>query len=250
MANYGTLPLIGYNNLLVDGTTSGDGTNPENAYDWLTYDYWTTGAASGYIETTFGGAQTADYFAFALHDLYTQSASIKLQYWTGAAYADITETVVTPANNTAQFIPFPQKSATKYKVVVTTGGAAAYIGAVAFGDRLQLSRGCQPGYIPPELSYRDEILNNKSQGGQLLGRSILHTGIAGAIQLNDMTDEWAHVHFDPFVSHARRYAWFLLWSPDARPDDAAVCWTTKPIEPKYSRVGFVSAQVNYEGRTS
>jgi len=150
------LPAIGYDNYLTHSgvTPTGDGTNPEYAYNWRTDDAWTTGAASGYIEADMTTSHSPDYFAVVGHTLGTRSATIKLQYWTGAAYADIPEATATPSDDTAIMVVFTPVAATKFKLVVTTDGTAVTIAVASFGEVTTLERGLRGGYAPPPLARR------------------------------------------------------------------------------------------------
>jgi len=242
----GNLPIIGYENLLEDGTTTGDGSGAANAYDWLTYDVWTTEAASGYLENTPGGTQTVDYMAWAGHTIFSQTGAIKLQYWTGA-YTDVPGSSVTPTSDAPGMVVFPPVSSTKFKVVVSGLDAAATIAVVSIGTALELERGAQAGFVSPQFGRRDKILNATAQGGQLLGRSLIRTGVAGSLSLAHLTESWVRIHMDDWITHSRTKGWFLLWNGAAQPNEVAYCWTTGTPVPAYEAPGMMKANVAFEG---
>lgn len=244
----GALPIIGYENLLESGTTTGDGSNPANAYDWLTYDAWTTAAASGYLENTPGGTQNVNYLAWAGHDIFTQTGDIKLQYWTGA-YTDVPGSSVTPGSDKPGMVVFPSVSSTKFKVVLSNLDAAATVALVSIGTRLELERGATAGFVAPTFGRQDRILNATAQGGQLLGRSLIRTGLAGKITLAHLSESWVRISMDGWITHSREKGWFLLWNKDALPNEVAYCWTTATPRPSYEAPGMMKADVAFEGLT-
>lgn len=247
-----TLPLIGYDNLLEQGTiTAVNWTDEENAYDWLTYDVATSADnATCTIETDIGGAgASCNYLAIHGHTIGTVGIAVKLEYWTGAAYADVPQASVSPSDDSTIFITFPSVSATKFRLSLTTVGVAVTIAVVSFGEYLELERGCKSGFTPPTMSRVDRIMGLTSQGGQLLGRSLVRTGVTGAISLADMTEQWVRDNLDDFIEHTQEKGWFLQWNHADRPSETGYCWTTKTPQPTYSQPGFMSARIDYQGLT-
>ena len=243
------LPAIGYDNYLTHSgvTPTGDGTNPEYAYNWRTDDAWTTGAASGYIEADMTTSHSPDYFAVVGHTLGTRSATIKLQYWTGAAYADIPEATATPSDDTAIMVVFTPVAATKFKLVVTTDGTAVTIAVASFGEVTTLERGLRGGYAPPPLARQDVYLNNISQSGAFTGRSLVRTGCSGQLALSNLSQDWVRVTLDPFITASRTQGWFLLWLEERRPLEAAYCWTTTAPQPSEMGDGQMACTIDYRG---
>lgn len=242
-----SLPIIGYENLLESGTVTNDGSDPANAYDWLTYDVWTTGAASGYLEVDIGSSTACDYLAIAGHTIDEQTGDCKLQYWTGAAFADVPGSAFTPSDGSPHMVVFPSVSATKYKFVCSNLDAAATLAVVSFGTRLELERGAQAGFVAPTFGRQDRILNATAQGGQLLGRSLIRTGLAGKLSLAHLTESWVRIHMDDWITHSREKGWFLLWNEDALPNEVAYCWTTGTPRPSYEAPGMMTVDVAFEG---
>ena len=243
-------PIIGYDNLLLDGTSSGDGTNPENAYDGYTHDAWTTGAASGYLRAILGGTVNCNYYAVCGHDIYTQTGDCKMQYWTGGAYADCPGSAYTPVDNNVFVVTFPTVASTRFQFIAQNLDAAADIAVVSFGEYLQLERGVTAGYAPPQWMRRTTLYNAGTQSGAFLGRSVVRTGTAGQIVLAHCTEEWVRTDLLDFVSESEDHGWFLQWAPRDHETETAYCWTTKQPEPRYEANGFAEVTIGYEGVTS
>jgi hypothetical protein len=247
------LPIIAYDNLLThaDSTTTGTGTDPENAYDWRQDDVWTTLAASGELEADLGATtETANYYAISTHDLFTNGATVKLRYWTGGAYADVPGSSFTPVADVAFVVPFEPVESTKFKLVVTTGGTAAQIAVASFGEYLEMEQGLQNGYSPPRFARRDTVLNNRSQGGKFIGRSLIRTGTSGTLSFKTLDEQWLRNNVDPFILASRTQGWFFLWNPLGRPEEAAYCWTSSTPNPAQTGGGgFTAVSIAYEGVT-
>ena len=244
-------PIICHHDLMMDGTVTGDGTNTENAYDQRTDDAWTTGAASGYLITELGSADTCDYIAVVGHTLGTRSATIKAQYWNGAGYTDIPSASATPDDDSAFVVLFPTSpSATKFKVVVTTDGTAATLAVVQLGKRLNLQRGLRGGYSSPRFARDDEYYNAITVGGKLTGRSLVATGVSGTLQLDNLDSDWVRTDLEAFLTNSRTRGWFVMWSPDLHDDEVAYCYTTNTPRPTEKLGALASCSIEYVGVTA
>lgn len=242
-----SLPIIGYENLLESGTVTNDGSDPANAYDWLTYDVWTTGAASGYLEVDIGSSTACDYLAIAGHTIDEQTGDCKLQYWTGAAFADVPGSAFTPSDGSPHMVVFPSVSATKYKFVCSNLDAAAMLAVVSFGSRLELERGAQAGFISPQFARSETILNAIAHSGATLGSSVIRKGVKGTLPLAHLSEAWVRQYLDGFLTHARTKGWFLLWNHDARPNEVLYGFPMVPARPSFEAPGLMKATITYEG---
>ena len=247
-------PVIGYNNLLESGTVSASteatGYEKENAFDWLTYDWWKPTAVTAYLTVDMGSATACDYFALAGHDLGTQGAGVVLQYSTDNFAADINDafTTLTPSDDSVIFQSFTSQSKRYWRVKLTT--AVASLGTVAFGERLDMPEGMGVGFIPPTMSFDDDVTNNRAHGGAYLGRSVLREGASGSISFDLLTPAFVRSDWMPFIEHARSKPFFLSWDETNYSGEAAYCWTDGAITPpKYSHTNYMSASLKYKALT-
>ena len=243
------LPIICYENLLESGVVVGNPVaNAANAYDWLTFDSWTTNAVAGTLTLTLAGSAPADYFAFYSQDLFDNGGQIKLEYnQGGAGWNDVPGTTVIPGDNKPVVVFFDRISADQWRVSIACT-TACELGVVSFGLRMQLERGAYIGFTPPRFARRDKMLNAGSQDGHYLGRSLIRTGIVGTLSLDKLRAAWTRDTLDAFLLHARRKGWFLVWNPDRRPDEVAYCWTTSISQPSNTGPKRMNAQIAFEGR--
>lgn len=233
---------IGYSNFFDDASTIVEsnevaGFEAENAYDWLTYDWWKPGATGSQTLTcTFGAGVTPDYFACFAHNLGSEGASIVLQYddsgWTDA-FPDIS-----PTAGEVIFEPFTGASFTDWRILITDCTVDTYVGVIAFGAVLELPGGMDVGFAPAHLNIRDEILNNVSMGGAFLGRSLQRRGNRVDIKTDKIEPAWVRTNWEPFLDHARLKPFFFSWDDANYPTEAAFCWTSRGID----RVTYSSAK--------
>lgn len=251
-------PVIGYSNILesaisISASSEAAGYEKENCFDWLTYDFWKpTGFVSENITIDMANPVSADYWAICAHDAYTNGAQYFLRASTdNFSSSNIGIDSITPSSNGIIFRTFSSVSYRYWRIVIFGGSAATSIGMFSLGDRLDLPDGMQVGFIPPTLSYDDEVLNSTSQGGAFLGRSVIRQGARGRMQFDLMTPAWVRSDWQPFLEHARVKPFFLSWDPTNYPAEAAYCWSDGRIDaPYYSRPNYMTAAFDFRGIAS
>lgn len=248
-------PVLAYTNLLesassVAASSEAVGFDVENAFDWLTFDFWKpTGSTSETLTADMGSAAAADYWAVYAHDAHTQGATLQLRGSTdNFSASDVLVDSVAPASGAPIVRTFTSVSYRYWRLVIVGGSAASSIGVFSFGPRLDMPDGMQIGFTPPTMSYNDEVLNSESQGGAFLGRSIVRQGAEGRMQFELMTPAWVRSDWLPFLEHARIKPFFLSWDPTNYPAEAAYCWTDKQITPpQYSHANYMRATLAFKG---
>ncbi|WP_322884177.1 hypothetical protein U8C35_06500 [Sinorhizobium medicae] len=245
------MPIIGYENLLENGTVAASSENAsfpvENAYDWRTSDFFkpaTFGTIN--IDLTLSGADTADYFAFFGHNLYSHGGTIKLQYHNGSTYVDCFA-AVTPADNTPRLITFTSQSATLWRVVITCTSVFS-IAVISFGSKLQLERGLYIGGTPPQFGRATQLIDSTSDGGEFLGRSVIANGVRSTLELNQASDAWMRSYWLTFIRHAELKPFFILPDPTNYPAECVFTMTDGDIPaPIQSGYGFMTASIPVRG---
>ncbi len=249
-------PRIGYENLLLDtgatitATTGTAGYEHANAYDWLPATSYLSGSSgASYIKASFGSGITkaASYFAIYNHTLTTNSGTITLQYSSDDSSWTSVFPAFTPTNNAVIYKVFPIVSARYWRVLITST-PASYIGEVSFGQDFELERGARPGFMPPTLARDTQVSNSVSQNGYFLGRSVIRSGITGAINLDQITEAWAREVWLPFIIHAETKPFFLQWNNVEYPYESAFVWTEGKIESlKHAKRNLLSMGIKYRG---
>ncbi|MBZ9674557.1 hypothetical protein [Mesorhizobium sp. ES1-1] len=242
---------IGYQNLLELGTvvaSSEDAGFPvQNAYDWLTSDYFKP-AASGTITLTLtlGAAKSADYFAFYGHDLYAHGGTIKLQYWNGSAYVDCFA-AITPTDGAPRLVTFTAQTSTLFRVVITCTSVFA-IAVISFGSALSLERGMYLNWTPPPFGRTTRLINSQSEGGAFLGRSIIAKGVKSSLEVRAASDTWMRSNWPAFVAHAEQKPFFFLPDNVGQPLECVFCWADQDIPaPAHVYYGYMGVTIPIRG---
>lgn len=251
-------PYFGFDNFYEDGTVTAsneaDGFPKENAYDWKSYDFWRpTGSSPWTITVDMATDQTPDYWAIYGHNLANSAiaGSVKLQKSNDNFSADINDvgTAVTPTDSRPIFRRFAT-AAEQYWRLRFTGSSVPSIGVVAIGSSWQPQRGIVAGFSPPWDARNDEFLNNVSDGGQFLGRSLIRRGVRIRMTLDFLTTAWVRGDLRTFLDHAETKPFFMSWDPSAFPNDAIFAWLRQPPAPptyKTSLAQLLRMQLDLQG---
>jgi len=177
-------PIILWDNLGAGGTWSTDlGTEINSAAyagTGTTFDQWkATVHASGdaAIEVDLGSAQDVSFVAIAAHNAADIAATMTTSYsatglagsWTSPAAATI------PTDNQAIGWYFPAVNARYWRVYfnTATAGQEAIAGVVFVGNPLTVEQRIYQGYKPPITPTEVALQSNVSEGGHLLGSSMV-----------------------------------------------------------------------------
>lgn len=248
------MPSIGYQNHFATGTVSVDSEDAsylkENAYDWLIYpgDVWKP-ATSGthYITVDMGSSTAADYWSVYSHDV----DSVKLQYSNDNFATDVHDVggAVSPAGREVIYKEFSSISSRYWRLVVIKSAGPSSIGWVTLGQKLTIPESVQVGFEPYSLAGGNQYLNNDSEGGYPLGRSLIRTGEEFDLSFDLLTPAFIRSSWDAFIQHAEQKPFVFAWDYSVYPAEVAICWTDKKIpKPSYHLPNFMRAQLKVKAR--
>ncbi len=250
-------PCIGWRNRLRDTgvtlTVSSEAVGYERAFaaDWLPFTWWKPSApGASWLRASFAAPVECNYFAAYATDVAANIGTIGLQYSTdgGTVWQDAVAPFA-PASAAPFMRTFDAISAANWRILLTSTPASV-LGVAAFGMRMDLERGLQPGFVPPVFGRDTDVLNSDSVNGGFLGRTIRRINAEGSIELDVLTPTWMRAEWLPFMRHAESRPWFFLWDPTDHDDECALCWSDGRIPaPSYSQVGFMRASISYRGVT-
>ncbi len=103
------------------------------------------------------------------------------------------------------------------------------VGSIFIGKALEMARPLYSGHIPSPFARVTSVRPNLSERGQLLGRSITRSGMAGSWAWQNLRAAWVRRYLQPFFEHARTDPFFVLWRPETFPDEASYCWTEEDL---------------------
>lgn len=252
---YSTQAVIGYDNVFTAGTLTAsseqEGGEKENAVDGFTYDFWEPEAglspAQHDLAVQLSGAQAVDYLAIAAHNLGTIEGSITLQSSVdGSAWTTVAGPY-SPDNDGPYLWRFAQASAAWWRVLIE--GDEVSIGVINAGAAMVLPEGIYVGHGPATYNRDPEIQNAESEGGQMLGRSRLRTGMARIQIKQDMvTPAWVRATWDPFTRFAELRPFFYAWRSTEYPDEVAYGWSTGPAKAEHTKTQYMSVSLDMAGQ--
>ena len=218
----------------VTPTSERAGFSAENSYDWYTTSYWSPTPASGYhiIYAEFSSAVTADYLAIYRHNLGTVGGTFYLEYshdnW--ATFSLATPSITGATDNELKINLFTAVTARYWRIVFNLSTAIPfYVGVVMFGRKLSLYRGMVSGFTVPRHGRKNDIVNQKTEGGQFVGRVKTSQGARSSINFKHITQAWVRSYWEAFVEHAELLPFLFSWNHDTYPQDAVYCVTDGEI---------------------
>lgn len=248
-------PLILFDNILAEGTlavtSTATGYSINNIADYRSYTKWkaantntqnidltgiSADGAAGYVraqtgwyiklqnnallQKVSGTVEAADAIGIFNHNLGTIHATVKVQYWDGAAFQ--TAETLTPTDDDPILETFTTQSATKWRIEISNCSAAAEIAVIFLGAQLEIPDSPDAPTVPVEEGIA--VNSEYSEAGNLLGSTPSHFPININHQWTkapNITRTWYSTYFIPFwENHARDiYPFFYAWDLTNRPDD-------------------------------
>lgn len=242
--------VIGWHNVFTFGTLSASSestTGPmENAVDGLTWDFWefdgTTGGDT--LEVIFEGVvnRRVNYLAIAEHNFGTNELSISIEWSDDGAVWNPLAGPFSPESDAPHLWTFDSVLKHAYRVVIT--GGSGQLGVLNAGHLLELPEGIYVGHRPATLNRKPKILTNDSEGGQLLGRSVIRSGSGVEVQQDHVDPDWVRETLQEFIDHQETKGFFFAWRKDERPLEVIYGWTpegevtVEQESTRYMRVNF------------
>lgn len=182
-----------------------------------TWERWAPSAGGTQsVTATFAADRSVDYVGLASYDL--AGATVLVEYSAGLSGSFTTLDTITPGADGALMRLFDAVTARRVRLTISRA-APIQLGVWFMGRRLDLERPFYGGAKPPTLNRKTAYDNEISTAGQMLGRNINSQGIACPVSLNNLSADWYRAYFDPFVLHARRKPFFMLWNPQLYPNE-------------------------------
>lgn len=239
--------IIAYHNLLETGTitvtSEAAGFPKENAYDNNTFDYWKIVDLPGWIRADMTSPVPCDYFAVAAHTLSTVSATISFQWSDDNASWFEAFAAITPSNNSPIFKSFSSLTKRYWRVVISNG--APLIGFLSFGVRLDLTTGMAFGFDLITESRKAKLINNVSENGEFLGRSVISQGGEGKIQLRNLSQSWVRANWPALANAIQTKPFIFQWDNTNYESETVLCWVKKMVPtPKYAEGNILNATID------
>jgi len=246
--------------LVIDNTTVvHSGGELENCLDGNTYTSWQPNSGNSLINFTFDTTAMIVINEFALSGLENLPSDIvHINLW-GSVSADFSDWIplvgaYKPELDAGRrfYSEYDQQTPYRYYIVSIETETSALnkikVGNILInGNSPIFPSGVSAPYTPPKLSAKTEILNNRTMGGNFVGRSVLSGQYDFIIKNKNITPEWIEENWLSLHKQISEKPFMYLWD-DTRPQDAVFCWTKGDIPPpKYDNQCYFSFSIPCNG---
>lgn len=173
-----------------DGNTtavSGSTYAKNNVLNGLTSDKYQPNATSWTLEIDLtGGSQAVTGVCIGSPDLFTSGQTITLQRENSGF---VTVDTSTPTDDSPLMFLFDSVSSATWRIT-GTGSAAPTIYNVMIGNPLVMEQPFYGGYAPARMNRKTQLIGNISDSGELLGRSVRRSILAGDYNWEHLTYDW------------------------------------------------------------
>ncbi len=236
-------PLILYDNIFTTGTPTATDTDSGSAYDaanindYRTYTTWKA-ASSGtkYLYIDAGASDTADTLGVISHNMNTVGATVSVEYSaTGAWAGEEVEALAgfAPTDDKAILKTFNSASGQYWRVKLLNTLAAAEIGVVFLGERMDMPERVKARFVPELIKIVSDT--QKSKAGNILGSVVLHKPYTIKAEWNGLTYSFVNTTYRTFwEDHASELKPFF-WAHDIGTFPAEIKYVTVPQNARLER---------------
>ena len=217
-------PRVLWSNAGRDGTVVYTNEDPDypadNALDWLSYSLWLI--TDSILDVTLDNAYDIDSFAW--YGAEGSATSVQLQWDSDGAGTFVTLATLNNPANVPILVTFTSVSVPAGRRIrlVITGASAYYVRQWAAGPIMTAERGQSGGLNPPTLEQEPIVNNSMAENGALIGRDYRRQTRRTSLALEHLTQSWVRNTWEPFATHALRYAFFYAWDLDNYPDEVTM----------------------------
>ena len=224
---------FGYRSFIAENmlTSSGDaaGFPVETLANPLTAERWKATTADSEILIDAGAPVKADYIGMASHNFATQNATLTIEYSNDAASWNLITSHFS-ADNKPIMVIFNEIESQYWRISISAD-SPVFLGVLYIGQLLLMERGIYGGHTPITMGRNTRRIQNKTEGGQFAGISIIREGVSTSINFQHMDANWYRANFEPFVIAARGKPFFWAWRNQEFPAEVGYVWTTGDIRP-------------------
>lgn len=223
------LPVIGWHNVVTTTSIAADSEQPNypvsNLANPATHLVWKSDDdAEQYLTIGADGIDPVDYVAVARHNWGSASIAVSIEGFIDGDWEEICEEVLLPDDAPALFRFHPQPL-TQLRIRLKEGDAAPWAAVVYAGKLLVMERKVWVGHTPMPLGIKSSVVNNRSETGNFLGRTVLGEWRESTLPLSLLSPDWFRANMKTFLAAAVSNTFFLAWRPQSYPREVGYCWT-------------------------
>lgn len=207
-----------------------------NAATATTFDRWKPTALPATWTLTFDTSEAINAVAIDTHTLGTSGATVTVQEWTGAAWADVV--AGTPVDDEPIAFLFAARTTDRIRVSIA-GSTIPSIAVIHCSYALELPQRVYMGApVPIDMALQTEFDTTQSADGHYMGRSIQRVKNNNNFTIAHLTEYYVRNTLMPFIRDARTYPYFLLERPWQIPTALSYRWMEGDIVPE--RMGITN----------
>ena len=249
---------IGYDSLylqagaVVAANAEDSGFPGSNAASWVTTGggWQATGAGDKTLTATLLSAANGNSYGIHKHNIGTLGLTVKLQSSAnGSSWTDVTGSEKTPGDDaTIFFVATAPVSAKFWRIHIAglAAGETLTIGQAFIGNALLVFSPPETGWTPPNVAIENEFINNRSEGGDFMGRTLIRKGSKTQFTVGIADAGWIRTDWLPFMLEAEKHPFYHAWDTVSFPSEVAYCYIEGKIsKPKYVSPRFMSFDLKF-----
>lgn len=221
-------PVIGWHNVVTSSNIVADDAEADypasNLANPATHLEWRSDTdAEQYLTVTTGYVDEIDYVAVARHNFFSASIPVSIEGYIGGMWTEIVEETMLADDGPALF-RFEAQSLSEVRIRMQAGDDNPRAAVVYVGKLLVLERKIYAGHVPLPDARKAQVISNRSESGQFLGRIVLGQTRESTIPLSLISPAWFRDYMRPFLSAAVETPFFFAWRPETYPLETGFGW--------------------------
>lgn len=175
-------------------------------------------------------AQAGDVFCIAGHNLGSRGGRVQFEH---DSNNDTTYTVIgssSPSDDSPIMFLHDGVTSSEWRVTIDRAGGPK-IAVIRIGSVLQMERPFYGGFSPVHWNRTTQLVGNKSEGGQFLGRDTISRGFAARYEWQNLSNTWIRSNLDGkagLIQAVEMEPFFIAWRASAE-QDCDYVWTAGPV---------------------
>ncbi len=199
-----------------------------------------TGGDTVEIIGTFSDAEPRNYIGIAGHNLGTNARTVEVYGATvndgsGNPIYSLLVPQFIPGNDRPIMAVFDTANYISIKIVlsaISTATDVVHIAVCYIGELIVIERKIQVTFTPITYGRDPEVLTNRSEAGQFLGRLVLADAWRSSANFMYITASFYRENLDSFVEECATTPFFFAWAPILYPEEVGYAWMTNVPQPQ------------------
>jgi hypothetical protein len=234
-------PVIAYHNLvtiinLTASETAEDDYPVTNLANPTTNYGWVSSNANDQYLTVDDLEGDVDYIAVADHNFGTDGTVLSVEAYSELdssaepIWEEIAPEFIT-SKNSPLIIQLAKHPYIGIRLKMQPNSIAPSAAVLMVGLMMKVQRNLYVGHSPLTYARKLNVVNQRSEAGNFLGRIVLGETFETEVALMNLTPAWYRGTFDQFVRGVDETCFFFAWRPGDYPNEVGYCWLTGDVIP-------------------